>query len=87
LKETNSAQTSYFVLTTSGAPVTKDAQTLDILSLFTAKYPNYTITDATGWAGPTLVVINTNKSDGGIGPSFWFDAGSQSFIQLSTRFN
>ena len=87
LKETTGNQITYFVLTASGLPVTKDAQTVDFSSLFTAKYPDYVITDATGWAAPTLVVINTNKTDGKVGPSFWFDVQTKSFIQLSERFN
>jgi hypothetical protein len=79
LKETGASGVTYLVLA--------DAQTFDVSSLFTAKYQNYVITDATGWAGPSLLVINTNKVDGGTGPSFWFDVASHSFIQLSTRFN
>ena len=87
LKQVSSSQTSYFVLTSSGDSISKDAQTLDFSSLFATKEPNYVITDATGWAGPTLVVINTNKVDGSLGPSFWFDVSSKVFIPLSTRFN
>jgi len=87
LKETSLTATGYFVLASSGVPITKDIQTLDISGLFTTKYQNYVISDVTGWAGPTLVVINTNKNDGSLGPSFWFDVASRSFIQLSTRFN
>lgn len=87
LKETTPAQTNYIVLTSLGAPIAKDVQTLEISGLFTAKYPNYKITDVTGWGGTTLLVINTDKSDGTQGPSFWFDVAGRSFIQLSTRFN
>ncbi len=79
LKETGPSGVVYLVLT--------ETQNFDVSSLFTAKYQNYVIADATGWAGPTLLVINTNKVDGGTGPSFWFDVASHSFIQLSTRFN
>jgi hypothetical protein len=79
LKETSTTSTDFFVITSSG--------TLDISGPFAAKYQNYVITDVTGWAAPTLVVINTNKVDGTLGPSFWFDVSSKSFIQLSERFN
>jgi hypothetical protein len=78
LKETSGTQINYLVL--SGDPI-------DVSSLFVAKYQNYVITDATGWAGPTLLIINTDKTGGGTGPTFWFDVASSSFIQLSTRFN
>jgi hypothetical protein len=87
LEETSPTATGYFVLTSSGASITKDIQTLDISGLFMAKYQNYVITDVTGWAGPTLVIVNTNKSDGSLGPSFWFDVSSRGFIELSDRFN
>jgi hypothetical protein len=79
LKETGTSGVTYLVLT--------DTQTFDVSSLFAAKHENYVITDATGWAGPTLLIINTDKASGGIGPSFWFDVASHSFIQLSSRFN
>jgi hypothetical protein len=87
LKETSPGGVSYLVLATNGAPLTKDTQSLEIVSLFAQKYPNFKITDVTGWGGPTLVVINTNNKDGSIGPSFWFDVASKSFIRLTNRFN
>jgi hypothetical protein len=86
-KEISLGSVDYHVLTSSGEPVYKDSQSFNFSSLFSEKYENYVITDATGWAGPTLVVINTDKSGGGTGPSFWFDVASRSFIQLSNRFD
>lgn len=80
LKEDNNGQSDFFVVTPTG--------TQDISSAFVTKYSaNYVITDVTGWAGPTLVVINTNKIDGNLGPSFWYDVSSKGFIPLATRFN
>lgn len=87
LKQSSSTKTSYFTLTSTGAPIAKDTQTLDITDLFEKKYTDYKIVDVTGWAAPTLIIINTDKSDGGTGLSFWFDVTSQSFIPLSTHFN
>lgn len=86
LQETGGAESGYIVLAASGANI-GDSQTLNVSSLFMVKYSDYVITGATGWAGPTLLVVNTDKADGGRGPSFWFDVASKSFIQLSTRFN
>jgi hypothetical protein len=71
----------------SSYSVIRDFQEVNINQLFAKKYNQYKITDVTGWAAPTLVIINTNKVDGTVGPSFWFDVSSDSFIQLSTRFN
>jgi hypothetical protein len=87
LKEANDSNADYLVLSVAGTWLTKDSQTLEISGLFADKYPDYKITDATGWGGPTLVVINTDRISGGEGPSFWFDVGSRSFIQLSNRFD
>jgi hypothetical protein len=87
LKETGPSATDYFVLTSSGAPINQTSQTLDVSGPFVLKYPNYVITDITGWAGPTLLVVNVNKASGAIGPSFWYDVSSHGFILLSDRFN
>jgi hypothetical protein len=86
-KEVGLGVSDYYVLNTSGAPVYKDIQSFNFSGLFAEKHKDDVITDATGWAGPTLVVVNTDKSDGGVGPSFWFDVASKSFIQLSNRFD
>ncbi len=48
---------------------------------------NYKITEVTGWAANTLLIVNTDKIGGGQGFSYWFDISSKSFIQLSNRFN
>lgn len=87
LKETAFGETHYLVLSTSGTPLTKDGQTLDITGRFGEKYPDYVITEATGWGGVGLIVFNTSKKDGSRGPSFWFEVPSGAFIQLSSQFN
>ena len=87
LKETGEGGIGYLLLSASGTPLDKDALTLEISGLFTDKYPDYIITDVTGWGGENLIIINTDKSGGGIGPSFWFDITGRTFIQLGTRFN
>lgn len=68
-------------------PLSDIQKTANISSLFTQKYPDFKITDVTGWGGVGLIVINTDKAEGGIGPSFWYEAFSGNFIRLSTRFN
>ena len=45
------------------------------------------ITEVTGWAADNLLVVNTNKLDGSLGFSYWFDVHSHAFIQLAERFN
>lgn len=87
LKEAGPNGTSYIVLSADGSAITKDNQTLEIAGLFSQEEPNYKITDVTGWAAPTLIIVNSDKKEGGVGPSFWFEIPTQSFIRLSNRFN
>lgn len=87
LQDTENGSKDTFVLKTSGDAFSNGQQYLDITSLFAAHLPNYHLTDITGWAAPGLIVVNTNNQDNSQGPSFWFDIGSQGFIQLATRFN
>lgn len=79
LKETYGGKNSYFV------PL--DGQEVKFSDLFASKYEDFVITDVTGWGGVNLIVINADKAGGGIGPSFWFEMPSKSFIRLSNRFN
>ena len=87
LKQDQSDKTRYLVLTTSREPLSQDAPTIEFAELFEAKYPEYKITAVTGWGGLNLIVFNTDKIDGGTGPSFWFDLSGHSFIRLSNRFD
>lgn len=87
LKETNGTAQNYFVLASSGSPIATDSQTLSVSDLFAKKVPDYELKEVTGWADPTLLVVNTDKKDGSQGPSFWFDLSTKSFILLSRRFN
>ena len=77
----------YLVLTATGLPLGKETQTVEFAEAFSAQYPEFKITAVTGWGGVNLIVFNTDKISGGIGPSFWFDVPSRSFIRLSNRFN
>jgi hypothetical protein len=79
LKEEYGGVANYFLPVPSGI--------IDISAMFTAKYPDFVVTDMTGWGGINLIVINTDKAGGGIGPSFWFDVPTRSFYRLATRFN
>lgn len=87
LKEVVQDNATYLVFATSGFPIAEDAQYFEIVGKFAEKEPDFKITDVTGWGGSTLIIINTDKNEGGIGPSFWFDVPSQSFIRLTNRFN
>ena len=87
LVETDGSSKTYLVLRSSGDDLLQDMKVVEVSSLFYAKYTDFVITDVTGWAGPTLLIVNTDKAEGGIGPSFWFDLSNHSFTRLTTRFN
>jgi hypothetical protein len=75
VRETTPNQTNYYVIPGQ----------INITDKFTEKYPTYKLQDVTGWASPTLLIVNANTGSADI--SFWFDLTSQSFIRLSNRFN
>lgn len=79
LKESYGGKNSYFV------PL--NGEEIKFSELFANKYEDYVISDVTGWGGVNLIVINTDKTEGGVGPSFWFDVTSKSFIRLANRFD
>lgn len=86
LTQVKNGVTDYLVFKTSGQPFADGQNYLTITPLFSAYTSQYVITDVTGWASPTLLVINTKKQDGNMGPSFWLDVPSKSFIPLATLF-
>jgi len=86
VKESTPARNNYYVFLASGEKFSNDAPYLDIQPLFEDKVNGYVITDVTGWAAPTLLIVNTQKQDGEEKMSFWFDITSQSFIRLGTYF-
>lgn len=87
ITKTGSDMTHYFVFQSSGQPFPNGELYLDISSLFAAHTTTYTLTEVTGWAAPTLLVLNTKTADKNTGPSFWFDVTTKGFIQLATLFN
>jgi hypothetical protein len=87
LKESTPGLTNYYVSHTSGQTFPGNSQSINIQDLFVKKITQYTLAEITGWAAPNLLIVNTKTTQGEQGPSFWFDLPSQSFIQLSTRFN
>ncbi len=86
LKETIGNAVHFLVFRTNGEIFPTGEKYLDMLPLFAAYTSTYAIADATGWASPDLLVMNTTKQDGSQGPSFWFEVSSKSFIPLATLF-
>ena len=86
LKQTKADKTRYLVLRVSGEPIMAESRAVEFAEEFESKYPEYVITEATGWGGINLIVFNTDKVEGGTGPSFWYEVPSGAFIRLSNRF-
>ncbi|OGM21380.1 hypothetical protein A2714_02325 [Candidatus Woesebacteria bacterium RIFCSPHIGHO2_01_FULL_38_9] len=77
----------YIVFRTDGKDINKSGKTVEIESLFSEKFPDFVITDVTGWGSYSLIVVNSDTKEGKTGPSWWFDLSNFSFIRLSSRFN
>ncbi len=73
------------ILTASGKGFPSGDQVLDVGALFKLKNISYSFDGGTGWADPSLLIVETKKPDGTIGPSFWFELPEGSFIQLATH--
>lgn len=79
----NNGEAEVFVLKADGTLFSDSKQEIDIAALFNQTHTDYTFDEATGWAAPTLLIVESLKPDGSTGPSFWFDASTEKFIQLS----
>jgi len=86
LKQIEATGSSFFVLSVGKDYLSQNEKTSNISDIFNSKYPDLSIDDVTGWGGVNLIIVNSNKSEGVRGPSFWFDAISHSLIKLSTLF-
>lgn len=86
LTEGASIAKHYYVFQSSGELFADTIPFISLKPLFEEQVPNYIIEDVTGWAGPTLLIVNTRAKEGGAKVSFWFDVPSQSFMQLGTYF-
>ncbi len=59
---------------------------VDVNAVFAAKKLDVNLRETTGWAAPTLLIINTDKPDLTEGPSYWLDISSKSVTRLSSTF-
>lgn len=87
LQEQNGTEKITFVYKTSGQMFSDGQYAHNVNMLFTEKEPKFFLEDVTGWAAPTLLIINTKTVDPDkSGPSFWFDVSKNSVTRLSTNF-
>lgn len=85
LREKSEQGDEYLVMAASGKHFADDSPSLKVKELFAVFHPEATIVDATGWAAPTLLILNA-KSGTETKMSFWFDISTHQFIRLSNYF-
>lgn len=70
----------------AGEEIVPGQQHFDIKGLFNSSGKKDTYLETTGWASPTLLIVNTTSPDGAKGSSYWFEVPSKAIIQLSSSF-
>jgi hypothetical protein len=78
--------TDALVFNASGTPFANGDAFLDIADTFQQRAITNTIAAITGWASPTLIIVNTTTPNNTKGSSYWFEVPSKAIIQLSTQF-
>ncbi len=79
------------VFKASGQPFASDAPFLDVNAEFENKKSGFVFGEVTGWAAPTLLIVNTKSVDDktsevSVGASFWFETSRKSLTRLSSTF-
>ena len=87
IKHTSEDSVKYLSIPITKSFEVESSNAANVSELFSAAHPEYAITDVTGWGGISLLIVNTDKVGGGVGPSFWYEAPTGRFYKLSTRFN
>lgn len=70
----------------NGEPISGNLKFLAVAEIFGNKVKNMIPTQVTGWASPTLLIVNTVNTDGSKGYSHWFEVPSAAVIQLASQF-
>ena len=78
-------ESEFWVMKATGEPFVEGGIYRVIAEPFTLAYPELTLVSVTGWASPTLLIINA-KSENEPKISFWYEVPSKQFIRLSSYF-
>src|SRR5260221_1567149 len=85
IREQTACDAGTLVFRAGGEPFADGNAFLDVTPLFDLKKSGYNVREVTGWAAPTLLIVNTKPTNQSpVGPSFWFDISRKSVIRLST---
>lgn len=86
LKESLPDGVHFLIFKASGVAFSDGKLYEDVKPLFDSYTKQYALSDITGWADNTLLIVNTKRPDGSMGPSLWLDATTRHFIPLATLF-
>jgi len=70
---------NYLVFKANGENFADGNKYVDVAALYAQKKMDSVLTDVTGWDAPGLLHVFTT------GPSFWFELGSNAFLQLANK--
>ncbi len=91
IQEHDGTQTKSLVFKATGELFSENEPFLDVNTLFEGKKSGFILGEVTGWAAPTLLIVNTKSVDEKTGelqsgPSFWFEITRKSLTRLSNTF-
>jgi hypothetical protein len=85
LERTIAGESEYWVMKATGEPFIEGGIYRVIAEPFAQAFPELKLVSVTGWASPTLLIINA-KSENEPKISFWYEVPSKQFIRLSSYF-
>jgi len=86
IQEQGEERDSVMVFKSTRESFSEGEKYLDLTLLFKERGIKNNFKEATGWASPNLILINSITPEGNEGPSYWFEIPSKSIIQLGTKF-
>lgn len=88
IQEHTATQTLSYVFRANGTLFGDGQAYLEVNNIFLSKKVAFQLREVTGWAAPTLLIINTDDTDLKTGPSYWLDVASknQTLTRLSNTF-
>lgn len=86
VQEVTPSAVKSLVFNSSGEPFADGAPYIDVQTVFDEKISDYTLREVTGWAAPSLLIINSLAEELQDGPSYWLDINRKSLTRLSTSF-
>ena len=85
VKEQTVAGPDYLVMRRDAKPLPSGDLTLSVGARFAQVHPDQQIADVTGWAAPTLLIVNAQTAEN-TKISYWVDLQTNKFIRLSDYF-